>query len=81
MPLQATPEIGGDKLEGRGDALYAELLDAHAGLSAADSQRLNARLVLLLLNELHDVDHAIRVLREARRSFIAEDGVHEEGGA
>jgi hypothetical protein len=67
------PEIGRDKLEGRGDALYAELLAAHDGLSEADSRRLNARLVLLLLNELGDVDHAAAVLREARRRFTPHD--------
>ena len=79
MPPQAMPEIGSDKLRGRGDELYAELLAAHDGLSEADSGRLNARLVLLLLNELDDVDHAVRVLREARRGFTAQDGAGEEG--
>ena len=79
MPPQAMPEIGSDKLKGRGDELYAELLAAHDGLSEADSGRLNARLVLLLLNELDDVDHAVRVLREAQRGFTAQDGAGEEG--
>ena len=81
MPPQATREIGSDKLWGRGDDLYAELLAAHEGLSEADSRRLNARLVLLLLNELNDADHAIQVLREARRSFTPHDSAHGEGGA
>ena len=81
MPPQATREIGSDKLQGRGDALYAELLAAHEGLSEADSRRLNARLVLLLLNELNDVDHAMQVLREARASFTPHDSAHGEGGA
>ena len=81
MPPQAMPEIGSDKLRGRGDALYAELLAAHDGLSEADSRRLNARLVLLLLNELADPDHAIRVLREARRSFTPQDTTGGEGNA
>lgn len=73
MPASSTPEIGADKLQERGDELYAELLAAHEGLSEADSQRLTARLVLLLLNELGDVDRAVHVLREARRSFNADD--------
>jgi hypothetical protein len=79
MPPTATREIGSDKLQDRGDDLYAELLAAHAGLSEADSRRLNARLVLLLLNELGDVDHTVRVLREARRSFTPHDGAEGEG--
>jgi len=66
--------IGADRLEGRGDDLYAALLDAHAGLSAAQSHRLDARLVLLLLNELGDVDRALAVIHEARR------GLDEGGG-
>jgi hypothetical protein len=81
MPPPATHDIGQDKLQGLGDDLYAELLAAHEGLSEADSQRLNARLVLLLLNELADPDHAIRVLREARHSFIPHDLTDGEGGA
>ena len=78
MPPQAPREIGSDKLQGRGDELYAELLAAHEGLSEADSQRLNARLVLLLLNELGDPDHAIRVLRDARARFTPQDGDDHE---
>ena len=81
MPPQAPREIGADKLKGRGDELYAELLAAHDGLSEADSRRLNARLVVLLLNELGDPDHAIRVLRDARARFTPHDGSDREGGA
>lgn len=81
MSPPATHDIGQDKLQGRGDDLYAELLAAHAGLSEADSQRLNARLVLLLVNELADPDHAIRVLREARRGFAPHDATGGEGSA
>lgn len=36
------------------DGFYELLLDAHAGLSEADSQLLNARLILLLANQLGD---------------------------
>lgn len=81
MPPQAMSEIGSDKLQGRGDELYAELLAAHEGLSEADSRRLTARLVLLLLNELGDPDHAVGVLRDARARFTPKDGSDPEGGA
>jgi hypothetical protein len=68
-PEDSEPEIGADRLHGRGDDLYAALLQAHEGLSEADSQRLNARLVLLLANELDDPERAMAVFRAARRSL------------
>lgn len=34
------------------DGFYAELLDAHSGLSDEDSQSLNARLILILANHI-----------------------------
>ncbi len=43
------------------DDFYAALIDAHRGLSEADSHLLNARLILLLANHIGDV----AVLREA----------------
>jgi hypothetical protein len=43
------------------DALYAAIIDAHAGLSDADSIALNARLVLVLANHIGEES----VLREA----------------
>lgn len=42
------------------DTFYEQLLDAHAGLSPEDSQLLNARLILLLANQVGDA----QVLRE-----------------
>ncbi|MEL7098485.1 MAG: DUF2783 domain-containing protein [Pseudomonadota bacterium] len=36
------------------DSFYAELIDAHDGLSDADSTAFNARLVLLLANHIGD---------------------------
>lgn len=36
------------------DAFYAALTDAHRELSTADSERLNARLILLLANHIGD---------------------------
>lgn len=42
------------------DSFYEQLLDAHAGLSPQDSELLNARLILLLANQVGDA----RVLKE-----------------
>ena len=36
------------------DAFYEQLLDAHAGLSPEESELLNARLILLLANQVGD---------------------------
>jgi hypothetical protein len=44
-----------------GDTFYEMLIGAHGGLDDEASQRLNARLVLLLSNHIGD----LRVLREA----------------
>ena len=44
-----------------GDDFYQLLIDAHRNLSAEDSARLNARLILLLANHVGD----LTVIREA----------------
>ena len=44
-----------------GDDFYEALIEAHNGLTDAQSEALNARLVLLLANHIGD----LRVLREA----------------
>ncbi len=36
------------------DGFYEQLLDAHAGLAPAESELLNARLILLLANQVGD---------------------------
>jgi len=36
------------------DGFYEQLLDAHQGLTPADSELLNARLILLLANQIGD---------------------------
>ncbi|MEO6320876.1 MAG: DUF2783 domain-containing protein [Polaromonas sp.] len=43
------------------DDFYEALIDAHQGLSSADSHALNARLVLLLVNHIG----SMAVLRQA----------------
>ena len=52
-----------------GDDFYEALIAAHEGLSEAQSQELNAKLVLFLSNHIGD----LRVLREAFR--LARDSV------
>ena len=38
----------------RPDDFYADLIDAHEGLSKEDSDALNARLILVLANQIGD---------------------------
>jgi hypothetical protein len=47
-------DLGSDRLGPAGDVFYAALLEAHEGLSPQDSARLNARLVLILANQVGD---------------------------
>jgi hypothetical protein len=66
MPLQTNPNF---QEPGKryfrdfspGDDFYEALIDAHRDLSDEESERLNARLILLLSNHIGD----IAVLREA----------------
>lgn len=48
MPLNTDPNLADP------DGFYAELIDAHDGLSDEDSTAFNARLVLLLANHIGD---------------------------
>lgn len=43
-----------DNLGTEGDTVYAALMTAHEGLSESESHALNARLVLILANEIGD---------------------------
>jgi hypothetical protein len=51
------------------DALYAAIIEAHAGLSDAESAALNARLVLLLANHIGDEAVLREALDVARKSM------------
>jgi hypothetical protein len=53
------------------DAFYERLIDTHNGLSDADSQMVNAKLVLLLANHIGDMDVLTQAFAKAR------DGVSE----
>lgn len=50
------------------DAFYERLLDAHEGLTPEQSQLLNARLVLLLANQVGDGEVLAQCI-EAARNF------------
>lgn len=49
------------------DDFYAELLAAHEGLSKAESDALNARLILILANHIGDRAVIRAALQTARR--------------
>ncbi len=50
------------------DDFYEALIEAHRGLTAADSHALNARLVLLLANHVGRLDVLNEALQAARGS-------------
>lgn len=51
----------------RPDDFYARLLAAHEGLTKAESDALNARLILILANHVGDMDVLDAALRAAAR--------------
>jgi len=51
------------------DSFYAALVAAHEGLSDAQSAELNARLVLLLANQIGDQQTLIDCIAAARKPF------------
>jgi hypothetical protein len=60
MPLITTPNVTGP------DEVYEWLIDLHDGLSQAESHRINARHILLLVNHIGDretVGEAIALAR------------------
>lgn len=60
-------ETGKDRLGMAGDDVYAALMAAHEGLSLQESTRLNARLVLLLANEVGDLERVKQAIAAAKR--------------
>jgi len=50
------------------DDFYEALIDAHRDLDSADSQALNARLILLLANHIGSLDVLKQALALARSS-------------
>jgi len=53
------------RLGARGDDVYAALIEAHRGLSDEESNRLNARLVLILANQVGNADVVIEAIERA----------------
>jgi hypothetical protein len=50
------------------DSFYEQLLDAHEGLSNEQSQLLNARLILLLANQVGDAQVLQECIEAARET-------------
>ena len=50
------------------DGFYERLLDAHQGLSAAESEDFNARLILLLANQIGEMDVLKNCIDAAREN-------------
>ena len=69
---------GGKSRAGRSladpDHFYQALVDAHDGLDAEQSLLLNARLILLLAEQLGDDEQAHALLREATRGIVPSPG-------
>ena len=59
-----------DNLGPDGDAVYAALMEAHDGLTEAQSHALNARLILMLANEVGDAAHLKALFKTARAASL-----------
>lgn len=67
MSVSKTPNLE------RPDEFYAELLAVHDGLSKDESDALNARLILILANQVGDQDILKEALAAAARRPAARD--------
>ena len=63
MSLNTEPNID------RPDDFYQVLIEAHAGLTDAQSAALNARLILLLANQVGDFETLLAVVAAARAAL------------
>ena len=54
------------------DDFYESLIETHRDLDAAQSQRVNARLILLLANHVGDLDVLREAMQRARAGVAAE---------
>jgi hypothetical protein len=61
-----------DGFGGQGDAIYERLVAAHQGLTDAESGALNARLVLLLANQIGDAEIIAEAIAAARSGLGAD---------
>jgi hypothetical protein len=62
MALNTQPDID------RPDDFYQALIEAHAGLSEEQSAALNARLILLLANQVGDLETLKEAIAAAKRA-------------
>ncbi len=60
-----------------GDAFYERLVGAHRGLSDAQSEMVQARLLLLLANHIGDLRVLDEAIELARRGVAADTGTPE----
>ena len=58
------------------DAFYEQLIETHNGLTEADSQLVNAKLVLLLANHIGDIDVLKDAFAKARAGISAAEQAH-----
>lgn len=63
--------LGQNKLKAEGDLVYSALMQAHDGLTEAESHKLNARLVLMLSNEVGNSDTLLQIFDAARHYSTA----------
>jgi hypothetical protein len=63
MPLNIEPNIA------QPDDFYQTLIDAHTGLTESQSAALNARLILLLANQVGDLEALRAAIAAARRGI------------
>ncbi len=68
--MDQNTDLGTDRFDGHGDDFYALLMAAHDGLSFEDSAALNARLVLLLANQVGDMDVLEEALKRASGAAV-----------
>lgn len=68
MADNGNTDVGGDRLGAGGDDFYAALMDAHEGLSFEESAKLNARLILLLANQVGNLETLKKMLEAARKT-------------
>lgn len=60
-----------DRLGSSGDEFYECLMKVHEGLDESESHSLNAKLVLLMANEIGDISVLTRLLDIAGKSHTA----------
>lgn len=52
------------------DTIYQSLIEMHAGYSDAESERINARLILLLMNHIGEVQVIFEAIELAKKSSL-----------